>query len=252
MKPLISVLLGFILLGPLLGQPLTIFTEVMPPSQIQDPNGEAAGPAVELVREIQKRVGNTDPIQVVPWARGYALIQQHPNTVLFSMARTAERNALFQWVGPVSQTTYSFYVRSESKTRIRKLEDAKRLGLIGVYRNDARDQLLTDAGFTNLARTNDSETIVKLLMDGRVDALVSSNMQIRGLTESAGYKLENIREAFPFMTLQTWIAFSKGTPRSIVDAWTKAFNTMKRDGTRDRILQKIPGWTPPGRPITRF
>ena len=252
MKPLISVLLGFAILSPVLGQHLDIYTEVMPPSQIQDRSGEAAGPIVEMVREIQKRVGNTDPIQVVPWARGYALVQHQPNTVLFSMARTAERNALFQWVGPVSQSTYSFYVKSDSTIQIKRLEDAKKLGMIGVYRNDARDQLLTDAGFTNLARTNDSETNAKLLMDGRINAFVSSNMQVRGLIESAGYRFEDIREAFPFLTIQTWIAFSKGTPKSTVDAWAKALDAMKRDGTLDKILARIPGWAPPGKPITRF
>lgn len=252
MKALISFSLGFAIMSPVLGQHLAIYTEVMPPSQIQDSNGEAAGPVVEMVREIQKRVGNTDPIQVVPWARGYALVQTQPNTVLFSMARTSERNALFQWVGPVSQSTYSFYVRSDSNIKINKLEDAKKLHLIGVYRNDARDQLLTDAGFTNLARSYASDTNVKHVMSGRIDAFVSSNMQLKGMVESAGFKCEDVREAFPFMTIQTWIAFSLGTPRSTVDAWAKAFTTMKRDGTLKKILEKIPGWVPPGKPITRF
>ena len=82
-------------------QTLTILTEVSPPGQTKAADGKFGGFAVEVVREIQRRVGNTDYIQEVPWARGHITLQNKPNTILFSVARAAERNPLFQWVGPI-------------------------------------------------------------------------------------------------------------------------------------------------------
>ncbi len=233
-------------------QPLTIYTEISPPRQVQGANGEPAGPSVEVVREIQRRVGNKDLIQIVPWARGYAMLEHNPNTVLFVMGRTAERNPLFQWVGPLEEVTYSFYVKADSKLVISSMEDAKKLMAIGVYRDDVRDQLLTKAGFTNLERTIDNVMNVKKLMAGRIDAITSTNIVNKDMVEAAGFKREDLREAYSFFKAQLWIAFSKGTPEATVNAWAHAFEAMKKDKTLEKIMKDFPGWVPPGKPITSF
>ena len=55
--------------GPLGGQTLTIYTEESRPVNFTE-NGVLQGSSVEIVREVQKLVGDTSTIQVVPWARG--------------------------------------------------------------------------------------------------------------------------------------------------------------------------------------
>ncbi len=121
--------------GGLLAEKLTIYCEDDPPNQIITSDGRLTGMTVEIVREIQQRVGNQDPITVVPWARGFDAVQKNPNTVLFSMSRTAERNPLFNWIGPVLETSYGFYARADSSLSITSLEEAKGLKRIGVYLN---------------------------------------------------------------------------------------------------------------------
>lgn len=67
--------------------------------------------ATELVREILRRLGETASIQVVPWARGYQMVQRTPGTGLFATIRSAQREADFKWVGrsywPKTPTTAS-------------------------------------------------------------------------------------------------------------------------------------------------
>jgi polar amino acid transport system substrate-binding protein len=232
---------------------LQIYTELLPPWQTQGPAGEAAGPAVEVVKEIQRRVGNTDPIQIVPWARGYALVQSQPNVVLFLMARTAERNDLFQWVGPIDEGKYGLYVKSDSQIVINDLEAAKTLKSIGVYRGDARDQILTKAGFTNLDRSNANSICVKKLMSGRIDAMTSANSEVNDLVKEAGFSPSDVKLALAFFRFQGWIAFSKLTPATTIKAWDDAFESMKKDRTFSQIMKRgIPSWTPPSAPITAF
>lgn len=224
--------------GLLWAQPLTIYTEIAPPNQFLDGNGVLTGYYVELVREIQKRTGNADPIQVVPWIRGYNEVLAKPNVLLFSVVRSKERDPLFQWVGPAAESAFSFYVRADSKVVIRHLKDAKKLRLIGVYKEDIRDQFLTRSGFTNLDRSIDMETMVKKLMAGRIDALVGAAEGIPQIAESAGYQAGDIKAVFSFMKVQTYLAFSKGTPSNVVRTWQRSLNAMRQDGTFEAIFRK--------------
>lgn len=234
-------------------QQLTIVTELSVPYQVQLPSGELGGPNVELVREIQRRVKNSDSIQIVPWARGYKMLSEDPNTVLFTVARTAPRNALFQWVGPTNESVYSLFVKADSKLKLQSLDDARRLKAIGVYRADARDQILTQAGFTNLERTTNRVNNLKMLMADRVDAIAFSRASIDEVLEAAGFPRTAVREALAFHTVQIWIAFSKNTPETTVLAWADAFESMKQDKTFEKIMRSdLPGWKPPGKPITQF
>ena len=234
-------------------QSLTILTEINPPLQIKLANGEPGGPTVAVVREIQRRVNNTDPIELVPWARGYRAVETQANTALFVMARTASRDPQFQWVGPFTEAVYALYVKADSKIVLKDLDDAKQLKSIGVYRDDARDQLLTQAGFTNLDRTVDNSANVKKLMLGRIEAFASSNTAIEVLMASLGYPGDSVRAALPLTKIQTWMAFSKQTPESTVRAWADALEAMKKDKTFETIMVSgIPGWTPAGKAVTQF
>jgi polar amino acid transport system substrate-binding protein len=234
-------------------QSLTLLTEIAAPNQVILPNGEIGGPAAEVVREIQRRVKNADPIKVVPWARGYMMLERQPNTALFLVARTAARDPLFHWVGPFTESSYRIYVKANSMVVLNNLDDAKRLKSIGVYRDDARDQVLTKAGLTNLDRANDNTSNVKKLMLDRIEAFAASSNTIDDLMASADVPRELVREALSFLTIQTWLAFSMETPESTVAAWTDALESMKKDKSFDKI-QKAgnPKWKAPKKAITQF
>lgn len=254
MRPYLRTwLLGFLLAALASAQPLTIYTEIDPPNQMQDAEGELHGMAVEVVREIQRRVGSTEPITVVPWSRGYLELQTLPNIVLFSTARTAERNALFKWVGPIDERRYVLYVRSDSRIQLKTLEDAKKLAAIGVYKDDVRDLYLTGKGFRNLDRAIDNVSNVKKLMSGRIDAFPYSTVGINELAQSAGYRATDMKEVLPLFNVQLYIAMSKGTSDDLVRAWSNALAKMKKDKTFEHIFKRhFPDQRLPGKAITTF
>jgi polar amino acid transport system substrate-binding protein len=232
-KVIATALMG----GLLFAGPLVIYTEISPPDQFLGPDGQLTGFGSEVVRELQRRVGSTDPIEVVPWIRGYKEIQERPDVVLFSMARTKDREPLFGWVGPIRESSYSFYARADSKIVLKSLEEARNLKLIGVYKEDARDQYLTKMGFTNLDRSINNLTTVKKLMAGRIDCMVATP-DIGVEMRTAGFKREDVREVFPFLKVQLYIAFSKAIPALTLKAWTGALQGMREDGSFKRIFQK--------------
>jgi polar amino acid transport system substrate-binding protein len=232
---------------------LTIYCEDDPPNQMLGPDGQLTGMSVEITAEIQKRTGNRDPIQLVPWARGYDAVQKVPNTVLFSMSRTAERNAHFHWIGPILESSYAFYARADSTITIRVLEDAKRLRRIGVYNNDVRDTFLTQAGFTNLDRASNNLQNFRKLMAGRLDVYASTPISIEDEARAAGYQATDVKHVFTFMQVQLYIVLSKGTADELVRAWSEAFASLRKDGTFARIHKKYyPSRALPGKAITEF
>lgn len=232
---------------------LTIFTEDAPPFQFVGPDGALTGYAVELVRAVQRQVGNQDAIKLVPWARGYQTMLSEPNVVLFVMARTAERNNLFHWVGPVLEQEYGLYGKADTLLRLASLEDAKRVHSIGVYRDDVRDQILTKAGFTNLDRINNNNANVQKLMSGRIDLYASSSLNFALEAQQAGFQPSDLKLVLPFQKIQVYIAMSKGTPEGVVQDWNAALKKLRLNGGWSTLLKKYyPQGKLPGPAVTDF
>lgn len=135
---------------------LVLLTENDPPLSFRY-NGSVDGLMVNVVQEIQHRVGNTDQIVIWPWARAYREAQSQPNVVLFSTVRTPEREKLFKWVGPVVAMEGCLYAHSNSTSRPDSIDAAKALPHLVVVRNWYLQQMLTQAGFTNLVMVRTPE-----------------------------------------------------------------------------------------------
>ena len=84
---------------------LQLFTEVAPPfnyysGSIVDP--DIQGSSVDIVDAIQSRNDYASSVKIAGWTDAYTTVQYLPNSALFTTARTAEREELFQWVGPIA------------------------------------------------------------------------------------------------------------------------------------------------------
>lgn len=249
----LAIILAFLVMGGLGAQDLAIYCEEEPPNQYVGPDGELTGMTVEIVKEIKQRVGSRAPIQMVPWARGYDAAIGEPNIVLFTVSRTAERNQMFNWVGPVHELDFTFYARVDSHVHIKSLEDARKLQRIGVYISDVREVMLMRGGFDNLDRAANNTQNFKKLIAGRIDVYATSSQSIDAEAASAGFSSAAVKPVFTFARVQDYIVLSKGTPASVVKAWTQAFASMKKDGTFAQIHRKYyPSRPLPGKPVTEF
>src|SRR6056297_1077756 len=224
-----------LLTGTILSQELEIYTEISGLAQFYDEKGELVGSSIEIVREIQNRIGDTTNIQVVPWARGYHALENKAHVILFSTTLTEDRKPKFKWVGPLYRLDWAFFVKKGSQINLNSLEEAKKLRSIGTYRDDAREQFLIQEGFTNLDSARNSVINVKKLIAGRIDAVIASDAGLKVSLEELGSTLDDVEKAFIIRTYELFIAFSKETPDIIVDEWRKALKEMYQDGTFKKI-----------------
>jgi len=216
--------------------PLLIYTEDSPPANYLK-DGKIAGISVEIVLEIKKRLGVTAGIEIVPWARGYGIALRRPNVCLFSTTRLPQREKLFKWVGPLYEQLWGFYAKKDSGIKVTSLDDAKSIGRIGTYYDDAKEQFLKKRGFTNLVTMNKNIINVKHLLRGDIDLWVSSNFNMPYLAKQAGENPDLLELVYSFRSVENYIAFSSKTSDAVVSSWQQALDEIKRDGTFDRIIQ---------------
>ena len=237
-RSLLGLLVGVTMALSASAQSLNILCENDPPAQFRDADGNLTGYTIELVQEIQKRVGNHDEIKMLPWSRGYDMIQKYPNVVLFQMSRSPEREELFNWVGPVQESVYGLYARADSEITLASLEEAKNVRSIGVYRDDIRHQMLVRAGFTNLVVANDNSANVVQLMRGRIDLFAASSSTYAEEALASGFKPSDLKLVLPFHTNRSYIAMSKAMPAEVVASWSAALEAMRKDGSVAKLINK--------------
>jgi polar amino acid transport system substrate-binding protein len=216
---------------------LTILTENLPPLNYVD-NDVLVGPSVEIVKEIQRRVGSEEQIQVYPWARAYKMALEEENVILFGMTYTKVRQDKFKWVGPLATKRDILVAKKDSGIKIKDLEDAKKVNRIGTLRDDTRGRLLERHGFKNLEPVSDEQLNAKKLSLGRIDLWAYKIPGLRTVCDLAGVDYTALEEVYHLREIDLMIAFSKKTSDAIVEKWKNAFNEMLADGTVKKIQKK--------------
>jgi len=216
---------------------LTILTENLPPLNYIE-NDVLVGPSVEIVKEIQRRVGSAEQIKVYPWARAYKMALEKENIVLFGTTHTKVRDKIFKWVGPLATKRDILVAKKGSGIKINSLEDAKKVKRIGTLRDDTRERLLISQGFTNLEPVSDEQLNAQKLVLGRIDLWAYKIPGLRTVCDLAGVDHNELEEVYHLREINVSIAFSKKTPDSTVEEWRKAFDAMKADGTIMEIRKK--------------
>lgn len=234
---------------PAYASQLRILTESWPPISFEE-KGSPQGMAVEVVKAIQTQIGqsSTSSIEVVPWARGYSLLQSSPNTLLFTMVRTPERDKLFTLLGPIAHGKTSLFALKSAaqKKYARSMELIKSKALVAATRGTAFETILRDQKFQNILDVKDPETAVKMLMSGRVDLLCDDSLIIYNILKKNGFAAEKIQTIAVLNEYDLYLGFSAGTEAKTISVWKKSLEAIKQNGQYAAIYRKwFPRQSPP-------
>lgn len=224
---------------------IQLFTEVNPPYNYY--TGLAAerkivGSSVDIVNEIQKRNGFVNKINISTWTDAYSTVLYLPNSAVFTTARTASRENLFQWVGPIDSYKTSFYTLASSGITINTLEQAKALKSIATPKDWYTVDFLASNGFNNIVATAiTTQDAFNQLINGEVDALFLKDPVVVWLFKNSGKPEGFISKQYEAMNSKSYIAFSLSTPKATVDKWQSNLEAMKSDGTFKNIWEQ---WFP--------
>ncbi len=218
---------------------IQIYTEVSPPFSYytgQDTTRKIEGASVDIVNEIQARTGHVNKLNMGLWLDAYAIVQYLPNSALFNMTRTPEREDMFQWVGPISTSKSYFYTLASSGLTIETIEQAKALQSIATPKGWFTHDYLINNGFQNIVATSLTSTeAFQQLIDGEVQALLMTDLDVKWLAEISEVPMSDLNQQLQASDLRDYIAFSLNTPASTVQQWQNHLDAMKTDGTFETI-----------------
>lgn len=216
---------------------LQVLTCEEPPMNYKE-DERITGFTTDIVREIMRQTNTVEEIQLLPWKRVYRTGLETPNVVLFTAARTEERENLFYWVGPVVQKRWILFSKKGAGLTFQSIDEVKRVKKISVMRDDARHHWLENEDFDNIFVTEDHVHGLKMLLKDRVTLWASSDFEACIIAKNTGLDPDLIEESFEMKTIQSYILISKQTSGRIVEQWQDAFNQIKNDGTLDSIAAK--------------
>lgn len=233
----IALSLGLLCSAAQAGQ-LRVVTEETAYSYLRD--GRIAGTATTVVEATLQRAGLEHyQIGLYPWARAYDMALRDPGVLIYLIARTSEREALFRWVGEIMRIEYHFYrLREREDIQIADLETAKAYR-IGVMREDVRHQYLQANGFDKIVVAANNNENFRRLLNGQVDLVPMPEQDMIILCQEAGIDPARVVKVFtPDTATRLYMAYSRQTDDDTVLRTQAAFEQLQADGTVAKLMSE--------------
>lgn len=216
---------------------LRIVTEVFPPFQMLNEQGRVEGTAVEKVQRALNIAGILSKIEVLPWARAYKMSQERPNTLIFSLARSLERENQYIWLHKLdSSRTWMFKLGSNKNLNITELNSVGDW-LIGVERGDlAATYLYGQVDKNRLIVSTNTQDSVRMLYSGRVDMVPTNEQQLGFYCLDVGCKVSDFTPMFELNGLDPhlYLAAHPETDPGIINKITAAFKSSAEKSDANR------------------
>lgn len=231
-------------------QNLTYLTEEFPPFNFQE-NSTPTGLAVDLLVAITKEVGDEIPaaaVRVVPLSEGLATVRNTTGSVIFSIARTPNREDSYRWVGPfASYNIVLFSLRSRNIT-VPSAEDLRDY-TIGAVTSDVSVEKLVQLGVSpgNIVTNPDPVELITLLDEGKIDLVTSGDIAGEYFIKKMNGDPESYKIAYRMDSTPLYYAFNKETPEDLVTRFQQALDRLSlppADGGLSGVDQVMSTWNP--------
>ncbi len=219
-------------------QSIRLLTEHYPPYNIDlnltEGRQGIGGASFEIVIEMIRRSQYPYTLELLPWKRAYSMAQEQPFVGLFSTTRTAARDGLFKWVGPIANNNYVLFKKSGDNIKVDSIQEAAKYR-IGAYRGSASIALLEEAGLATDAVRSDHLNVLKLSRN-RIDLWISGNLYGPYLAKQ--YGVTGLEEVYTVREAQMYVAFNINTPDSVIKKLNNILDDMRKEGFLEDVYSR--------------
>lgn len=200
-------------------------------------NGVVRGLSSDLLRKVWEELGiEEQPIHSLPWARAYERIQRDRNTVLYGMARAAEREKLFLWAGPILTVRFVLLAKKSRGLVINNLDDITGYR-IGTLRDDISDILLNDYRTkAKIEQVAQMEINLDKLVSDRLDMVAYEERSWQRMVESQGMSPDDFETLYSLKETPLYYVFHLETPDSLVQQFQGALDRVKQTPAYQGII----------------
>lgn len=202
--------------------------------------GDHSGFSVELFKEIVKLTQLEVEYIPVPWVRAQALVAEQANSLLFTMARTTEREKLYTWVETIYWVNEGvFALKSRNDIRVKALDDVHQYS-IALPRADVSIKTLnifpdhTQGAYI----VEHQEQCIKMLNLGRVELNYNNDVGFFIAARMLGFTPDHFTQVFVTGQTEMGIAANKNSNPESLREIRQAITTLKQNGVYDQLQAK--------------
>jgi len=232
---------------PVNGDPekFTYLTEDYPPFNYLE-NGIPNGVSVDILEDLFSRLNlsiNRSAITVGEWATAYETVLNTPETMLFSAVKTAERDTLFKWVGPIAPHSEVALALASSEIVLKQVSDINNY-FIGVVKDYSSIDMLLDQGIyrTNIVIYDSPAELYKALVESMEVQLISYSKAGHALmVQALNYSPASFSLPYTIHTDELYYAFNRETDDAMIADFQSHLDKLKTDKSADgsSVYEKI-------------
>jgi polar amino acid transport system substrate-binding protein len=219
-----------------------IIAEQMPPYNYMGKKGPT-GISTEILQALLQRLDIHWPIEFMTWTVAYHLALREPNILLYSMLRTADREELFHWVGPLFTDKMNLY-RKGGRVDVNpsSIKDALSYR-IGVVEDNFEHHYFRDRGLKagdGLFPVEEQAENFAALLAEKVDLIALTASQATRHIQSKGYDAKQFEPVLEMKDISgdIYMVFSTQTDPAHIDQFSRALEELKNTRDYKKILSK--------------
>ncbi|MDD4504955.1 MAG: transporter substrate-binding domain-containing protein [Sulfurospirillaceae bacterium] len=241
-----GIVAGWVGVTALFGADPLVYAGPNPPFNFRD-KGEVQGLGVDLLNASLSSLRpklSQEEIRLDVWKDVYAGALAHPSSFLISTARLKEREALFQWVGPLATVKLGFIAKKTTTLPKGDLHQiVSKLKIATIKETAAERMLLQMLGSnTNVSVVRLSTPLqgYKMLENGRIDALVYTDIPFVYYLVSEAQDPKQYHMLYLLEESYYYIAAGKDVPKSQIAIMQTQLDRLKeKDSSGTSAYERI-------------
>ena len=199
-----------------------------------DENGEIAGQAVDMVKQIFEAAGLDVTLTVRPWSRAISMFEGDEHSFLMMLDRVPEREDRYTWISPLADQRFKLISRKRSDLTFKDKQDFITEDHKAVcYQNSSICEQLLKYGFSkeNLVEVPNSldNGLLRILQYGRADFIIMEENVLN-------WNQENFDGVWPFsviddvdFTMCSYLVGHKNMPDHLKQKLLQAVKSLNFD-----------------------
>ncbi|MCP4043573.1 MAG: transporter substrate-binding domain-containing protein, partial [Gammaproteobacteria bacterium] len=207
-----------------------------PPLSIENPEGQADGFTVELLRAATQAMGRKIRFEVRPWGKIKQELASNQLDVLPLVGRTPEREYMFDFTVPYLSLFGGIVVRTDNET-IHTADDL-RGRKVGVMTGDNAEEYMRRKNITqSLVSTKSFTEVLRLLDQGQLDAVVVQELVALQLIDDLGLDGLEIRARLTDFRQDFCFAVTEGD-KALLAILNEGLSQVVANGSYVRLREK--------------
>lgn len=225
-----------------LAEELYAVTANLPPFSMNQ-KYEHSGFLCEVVTEMMKRAQIDIKIKYWPWKRSQYIAQNKKDTLIFGVTRTRKREDKYAWLVKLLDTERVFV---STTNKIDDMNTARQVRNITVRFATPFDAELKRGGFRNYVIAHSEEENASRLYHGKVNAWMTLSHRAAYMWKVMGYDRQQLKIGKSLMKSSLYLAghLSLRDNIKLKEKLQSAYDSMREDGSFDRLHMKYFGWKP--------